>query len=384
MAWETFFTQYELTKSHKSKSSALDALIRLLKASAKPNATGIANIRKEIKRIKGSWRVFNENPGVKYKDALDALELELAALEAPKPSAPTGGVKLPTVSLGQLSAQRGVLKAPEVVVKPPTPLRSVGLGTPRGWALEVWDELTSPTTYFATPMVALVDRVPALSNSEIARVNEAMGRAKAAAEGARDAVIKVRGNWAGTTAEHVLYKEYFGSSVGASGLVNTVRERYNILVQAFELQPVIVDMRNTEYGVQCYAACYQRDLTERSGQGALRFTQGAKVVVFLGRDFFKGSSSYDVSTDATVGTLIHEFAHGSFFAVDVPPTYDNPLRWHPSYPPTAVTYASPDNSKQSSTPVMDRLVARLEPRAAIVNADNYGGFARELLMLEKK
>jgi hypothetical protein len=88
---------------------------------------------------------------------------------------------------------------------------------------------------------------------------------------------------------------------------------------------------------------------------------------------------YNRTTDATVGTLVHEMSHGSFSAVDAPPV-DKGGNW--KLAPDLNTWASPDNDVQSSTPELDKRLAAKEPRAAIVNADNYGQFAVEATRLK--
>jgi hypothetical protein len=128
--------------------------------------------------------------------------------------------------------------------------------------------------------------------------------------------------------------------------------------------------------MDCYAACFRKDLTTKGAKGDLTLTDS--VEVFLGRDFFKGGN-YEGSTSATVGTLIHEFAHGSFSAVDAPIVLEN-MHWElaPSVEPGNL-WETPDNSRQSSTPELDKRLAVKESRAAIVNADNYGEFAKEMI-----
>jgi len=88
---------------------------------------------------------------------------------------------------------------------------------------------------------------------------------------------------------------------------------------------------------------------------------------------------YNRTTAATVGTLVYEMSHGTFSAVDAPPVRKG-REW--KLAPNVNTWASPDNSVQSSTPELDKRLALKEPRAAIVNADNYGQLAVEAARLK--
>jgi hypothetical protein len=92
--------------------------------------------------------------------------------------------------------------------------------------------------------------------------------------------------------------------------------------------------------------------------------------------------NYGASTDSTVGTLIHEFAHGAINAVDVPPVSTTGAWTHTrkSDDPAHNDFGdSTDNSVQASTIPMDKLLAKHQPDYAVVNADNYGQFACALL-----
>ncbi len=248
---------------------------------------------------------------------------------------------------------------------------------PAGWTLKAWNRTDYPWTAPVTPPQKLSD----LTSSQIARVNEAMRRAKHGAEVARDAMLEVkrRNNLNATPLppEDTAYRELFRNPA----LIQTVLDRFTVLQLAFSRNPTVVDVRNTLYGTTCYAACFRRDLTAKSAQGVL--TLSGAVEVFLGRGFFVGGD-YEASTNATVGTLVHEFAHGSFSAVDAPRVLSNG-NWEltPSTTPGNL-WESPDNSKQSSTPELDRRLANKEPRAAIVNADNYGEYAKTLITQAQK
>lgn len=209
-----------------------------------------------------------------------------------------------------------------------------------------------------------------------------MHRAKHGAEVARNAMLEVkrRNNLNATPLppEDTAYRKLFRNPA----LIQTVLDRFTVLQLAFSPNPTVVDVRNTLYGTTCYAACFRRDLTVKSAHhGALTLSGG--VEVFLSRGFFVGGD-YEASTNATVGTLVHEFAHGSFSAVDAPRVMSNG-NWEltPSTTPRNL-WESPDKSKQSNTPELDRRLANKEPRAAIVNADNYGEYAKTLITQAQK
>ena len=251
---------------------------------------------------------------------------------------------------------------------------------PVGWTYKAWD----PIVNNFTTAVAAGDKQPdALSADQIQRVNEAMRRARTAAQLARDAMVRLigRNNFANLPlpVEEQSYLDYFGPFDATRA--QKVLHNFKILTIAFEKGPVMIDLRNTEYGKTCYAACYRSNLGSKAAKtGELSLT--GKVDMFLGRDFFK-KGDYDKSTDNTIGTLVHEFAHGAFDAVDVPPV--NALGgWghtRKSDDPTSRDFGeSTNNSIQASTPDADKLLAKHKPAYAIVNADCYGQFARQILM----
>lgn len=244
--------------------------------------------------------------------------------------------------------------------------------TARGWTPKAW----SLAAYAWTTAVPPVSALKELSPSKISRVNETISRAGRAAISARDVVIQVARKKlvAPLNDDDRLFVDYFGNNPTHCAIV---AERFKILALAFSNSPVMVDVRNTVFGLTCYAACLRNDLTTKAS-GSL--TLNGRVEMFLGRDFFK-TGSYDTTTDATVGTLIHEFAHGAFSAVDAPKV-DASNNWELT-PSADEEWASPVNSEQSSTVELDKRLAAKEPRAAIVNADNYE-FARLLLQRNQR
>jgi len=223
-------------------------------------------------------------------------------------------------------------------------------------------------------------RLPALSPVEIRRLNEAVARVLQAITAARDLMIVIAAKQslvAPLSAGEALYVDYFGAFDKARA--KTVLNNFNTLHKAASGNgPIIFDHRNTDFGEDCYAACKRGNVL-------------SNLKIWMGRDFFaegkaKGNRGdvnnkqlvYNRTTDATLGTLVHEMSHGTFKAVDAPPVLPGG-QWELT--PDVKTWASPDNSVQSSTPELDKRLAAKEPRAAIVNADNYGQFAVEAVRL---
>lgn len=232
----------------------------------------------------------------------------------------------------------------------------------------------------------LNQHLPALSPSEIARINEAIARAKKAARLARDHMILLARKSAFATplqAAEKLYVDYFGAYDAAR--VKEVRDNFTKLFDAFDAEPEVVDHRNTDFGEDCYAATHTKHLPK-----------GTKVRVWMGRDFFiegkarprgvpadEYAKIYTKTSDATVGTLIHEFSHGVFHAVDAPPVKpDGNWRLQPDMTPGDDYGSSPDNDIQCSTRECDKRLAIKDATIAVRNADNYGQFACECLLAE--
>jgi hypothetical protein len=126
--------------------------------------------------------------------------------------------------------------------------------------------------------------LPALKPSEITRINEATARSKLAVEYARDAMIDLAkqnaiGNAPST--EEQLYLDFFGTF--DKNRAEKVLANYKTLYGAFVSVPVMVDVRNTVVGMQCYA-------------GVQRGRKVAGLEVFVG----KASSSREASKIATI------------------------------------------------------------------------------------
>lgn len=251
---------------------------------------------------------------------------------------------------------------------------------PVGWLLVAWTRLAYSWT---SPVVPPNKQAP-LTGPQISRVNEAFRRAKAATELARDTMIainKTKQFSAPVGGNEKLYQKYFGQYDETR--FRTVLENFQVLALAFGNEPNVVDLRNTTYGVNCYAACFRTKLGTR-GAKKHDLSLTGKVDIFLGRHFFAGGG-YAGSTDATVGTLVHEFAHGAINAVDAPPVNpDDSWRLQPKHHPGNPLHndygESPNNSIQASTPGDDAKLALKEPAIAIRNADCYGQFSKDVLL----
>nr|WP_199039234.1 hypothetical protein [Dyella sp. ASV24] len=223
----------------------------------------------------------------------------------------------------------------------------------------------------------------ALSLTQTSRVTEALRRTKMALGFAHRAMVrisKVTSFSSPATTEEALYISSFGS-YDARRIARVMRN-FTVLKLAIDRGPRIVDMRDTDYGLRCYAACFRGTLGQTDG-GTGQVSVLSALTVFLGRAFFvSGTMNYGDSTDATVGTLVHEFAHGAINAVDVPPVDASGTWLHAreSDIPTDTNFgASTDNSVQASTATTVRLLGQHKPDYAIVNADSYGQFASGML-----
>lgn len=258
-------------------------------------------------------------------------------------------------------------------------------------------------TNWAWCVALTVDLWPALKPADIAKLNEAFDRARRAAELARDAMTQVaKKSTLGPvlTPAEASYVEWFGAY--DQGRAREVHSNFTDIVHAFDVSVLLYDVRNSDYGTECYAACFPGRVSRTkhriggkasTDRGALVTTQ---VKMLLGRSFFTGAKvairgmpgdgakAYSDSTDATVGTMIHEMAHGTFKAVDAPIVLENGT-WHLEPDLTAGDNygASPQDRYQSSTPVRDRRLAIKDPTIAVRNADCYGQFARACLEREQ-
>lgn len=260
-----------------------------------------------------------------------------------------------------------------------------------GWKRVPWTRQAHSWTVPVIPTEKQGD----MSSVQILQINEAFRRAISGARIARNALIKLTpSSFTQTTLSFTAqcYVDYFGAYDSARFKI--VQKNMGFLFLAFNDKahiPNVIDLRDTVYGQTCYAACFRNDL-RGSLRGSIVALSG-HVDMFLGRSFFvgsvggKGKVSYGSSSDATVTTLVHEFAHGAINAVDAPPVDDN-NNWqltpnHEANPGHADYGESPDNSVQASTPVDDKKLAIKSPDIAIRNADSYGQFVKDHLMRDK-
>ena len=291
----------------------------------------------------------------------------------------------PLATASQISGALTSLRPPPISNISTGQAFSVGATNTRkaGWTYAPFDDQEfSWTTELTT------DLQGPLSLPQTTRITEALRRTKSALQFAHSALVNIAGLAifpTVPTSEQQIYLDYFGPFDKAR--IASVKRNYTVLKLAVEKGPRIVDLRDTVYGKTAYAACFRADLgTRDAGKGQLSIVKG--ITVFLGRAFFApGTMNYGASTDASVGTLIHEFAHGAINAVDVPPVNALGAWTHArvSDDPTHGEFGnSTDNSIQASTIPLDKLLAKHQPNYAVVNADNYGQFAVALLTARGK
>lgn len=356
-----------------AQTSCLKPMVEALRNDVPSGAMTIEGFR----LVRSALEAKSPKDSQKYQDALKYVEHNW-----PNWNRTVTGVKIMgTVPTG--TVLRHIPVPPKV---PPKPVSSTSVGVvPVGWQYENYN---SKEQKFTTPVIP-TEALPPLHKTEISRINEAFKRARLAVEMARDAMINTEKlNWSGSlNNDQRLFRYYFGSY--DSVRFKTVLNNFKVLTLAFQKGPKVIDLRNTEYGKTCYAACYRRDLRSVV-HNSLTITR--RVEMFLGREFLKSTSSYVSSTDNTVGTLIHEFAHGSINAVDAPPVESGTWKRNPKHaklperkkpdsdPPHPDFGESPVNSIQASTDSDDHILADFAPDIAIRNADNYGQFARSLLI----
>ncbi len=320
-------------------------------------------------QIRRTLEQKSPNDSQKYQNALNYVATNW-------PSWNRGVMVMPQIGTqSQLQHRLGV--PPKVPPRPPT----ISGVVPIGWKYESFDPVKQSWTHALT----MAEFLPPLDKSETTRINESLLRAKYAVELARDILIKISGWSTPLNPNQQAYVDYFGSYDRQR--FKLVLDNFKILVFAFQVGPKIIDLRNTDYGKTCYAACFRANLRGNTN-GSLSLT--GKVDMFLGRAFLKSrGGSYTSSTDATVGTLVHEFAHGAINAVDAPPVITNTAPWRWQLTPNLVTThdeygASPDNGIQASTEADDKALATFNADIAIRNADNYGQFASTMLRREGK
>jgi hypothetical protein len=342
----TIVTEWEI----KTRMTPRSAELRLLDAAVLTWATsgqGVRNINMtNVSTALGTWRTAQTGEYARIRVPADALQTELT-LKGISPGI-VGGI------------------APSQVA-------------PKGWRLVAYDPLVHGGSLLPVPA-----QTGALSATEIARINEAIKRATAAVVMARDAILEVarRQDFSPPLRiEEQAYVDFFGA-YDATRLQKIVKN-FRALAIAFESTPEFLDVRNRTVWSTTYGGCVRRDLVDGTGQQlALRGT----VQMLFGRAFL-GTGSYEKTTDDTIATLVHEFAHGVLNAVDVPDV-DNSGVFQCTRASDVPTDADFGNSTdpfahQCGTETLDRLLAQFHPAYAAVNADSYGQFTKRLLIAKR-
>ena len=248
---------------------------------------------------------------------------------------------------------------------------------PVGWRLVNYDPLIHGGS-----MLPGGQHAPPLTPAQIQKVNEAMRRVQGAVESARDALIKIAGRKSfavvPTPTEEKAYLDFFGA-YDATRFAR-VLDNFKALMLAFNGTPNFIDVRNRTVWATTYGGCVRANLVVKATGQSLSLS--GSVEMLMGRAFL-GSGGYEKTTDDTIGTLVHEFSHGTVNAVDVPETdgvgafqctrtSDNPAD-------AAFGNSTDPFGHQASTEALGLLLAQFKPEYAIVNADAYGQFTRRIL-----
>lgn len=325
------------------KDSSLHNLVQMLQ-----NDTSAANIATEIDRIPPDKQR-------KYDRALTHLRSTFpglgrgAALNAPA---------MQMLSTAAAPALRFVGQAQQARPAPPVPPRNV-----------TRVETPLPTAgYFLIedpdPVTPTLDVQPPLTRSQIQRLNEAVARCKQAADLAVEAIGGLSPQPSNPlTPEQARYVRWFGA-------LDTTRRR-EVLQNFMSISSVlggqrggrqgtlnVIDARNDAQKFTWFAATIRNSV------------QNNTVKMWIGRAFFS-AGSYEVSSDATVVTMIHELAHACFGASDVP-TVDSGLQLGQNGMP-------PIGAPVCNDAAEDARLAEANPALAIRNADNYGQYAWSIL-----
>ena len=184
------------------------------------------------------------------------------------------------------------------------------------------------------------------------------------------------------------YTKFFGAWDQAR--FTKVLTGFEAICDGFDAKVQLYDIRNANNGPLWFAACYPGQISRDHNRRAT-----SQVRMVMGRVFFIDSvprrsaggafnaqAAFTATSDATVGTFVHELAHGTFMAIDAP-IVDARGNW--TLAPISMVPGNPDygqspdaTNNQSATPANDALLASFFPDIAILNADNYGQFAREV------
>lgn len=247
---------------------------------------------------------------------------------------------------------------------------------PVGWKLVAYN----PRTHGGS-MLPAAQHAPALTPAEITKVNEAIRRVRMGVEAARNAMLTVAKRQmfkSPMPAEEQTYTDFFGPYDATR--LNRIVTNFQVLVLAFINTPDFIDVRNRTQWSTTYGGCVRRNLAAKN-KGVLSLA--GTVAMLVGRAFL-GTGSYQKTTDDTIATLVHEFAHGALNAVDVPDVdaMGNFLCTRQSDDPNNADFGNSTDpfGHQCGTEAMDKVLARFKPEYAIVNADSYGQFTKNLLI----
>ncbi len=290
----------------------------------------------------------------KYQAALSYLAAYHSPHAAPHPavpatpaSRPRGGVAIPIPPRGVVAGLRPVARpAP---VGPAAAVTRLDTDQPQvGYALIVDPDPVNP---IGTPL-------PPLTRAEVVRINEAVARMKRAIQAAIDGMTGAMPNQ--------LYTRLFGAY--DEGRRRQVLANFQSLAAVVQGTGhggglYLIDARNDQEKYQWFAATVRGSATANTAN------------VWIGRSFFSGRGDYEVSSDATVVTMVHELAHACFSASDVPVAGSGHVLDASGMPPHGVDVAN-DLAE-------DERLAQADPALAVRNADNYGQFAWLLLQSKR-
>ncbi|WP_369977629.1 hypothetical protein [Xanthomonas bundabergensis] len=340
-------SEWELKARLQPRSAELKRVdIAVLAWAKQGNGANGANVN-AVRIQFDAWKSAQAAEYARLRPAADELNAEVVRQSAVPAAAPAGGA------------------APTQVL-------------PVGWRLVAYD----PALHGGA-LLPVAQRVAALTTAEIARVNEAVRRARAAVTLARDAVLEAarlkRFAAAPVPPPERACLDFFGAYDAAR--LQKLVENFRALVLAFDGTPDFIDVRNRVQWADTYGGCVRRNLVAKSAKGELSLS--GKVEMLMGRAFL-GGGNYEKSTDDTIATLAHEFAHGALNAVDVP-DLDAAGAFQCARVSDDPAHADFGNSRepfahQSSTEAMDKVLAQFHPAYALVNADNYGQFTKRVLI----
>ncbi|HXW72965.1 MAG TPA: hypothetical protein VEK34_16340 [Methylocella sp.] len=369
MPWQKLpqFLQLAKGANNGKEPKSLAPLIAVLRASNNPPQ---ASVIAEFSHIDDTKRQ-------KYQSALNLVLNQYGLSTAtvrPRggvpvvPGAPVVTAQQLNVALNNARAHHHVTAAQLARAQPAAaPANAIPVQDAMGWSL-----VPDPTN---PPPLLTVPHPPPFTHPEIRRINEAVRRTIAAVDWAIREIISVR---VSTTpplpnSPGERYWQLFGpcDTPQADRRRQTVLSNFNTLRTKLDAPRGGVLM-----GICCIDARYY--LGEEK---TFAWTHRGSAVhqpyinVWIGPLFFRkgvrGQQDFQtagaVSSDATVCTLVHEFAHAVFNASDVPQVGSGGTLDANGMPTTPGDVANDLNS--------DIALAQATPDLAVLNADNYGQFA---------